>query len=104
MLVACGSAQPPTRRDPPAGSGSGSATPLASDSRPTDQACDALIAHTLTIELAGRPTDQQLTEAELSRLRATTRDRHRSSCRELAPATYQCMLAATTTTELTACK
>jgi hypothetical protein len=116
VCQACGSAQSPARPHDPgthqgsgsAGSaghvatGSGSAGPTEPE-HPSEQECDALFAHALAVEQAERPTDQQLAEPELAKVRATLREQKMAACRELPRATYRCMLAAPTLPALTSC-
>jgi hypothetical protein len=73
---------------------------LAPQAGPTDDECDALIAHAIELQTPG---DAGLDSAERTTLTGEVRARVLARCRATPRATYHCAMAATTTDELTRC-
>ncbi len=106
FVFACGGktrapAHPDTTK-PPSAAGSGSAAPVAVDR--SEEQCDRLIAHVVTLGAAERPADQKPTEDERTTIQAQMRTAWSPRCKQLTTGGYDCALAAHTLAELDACR
>lgn len=75
-------------------------TRVGSGPGPTDEECDALIAHAIDLRTPG---DAGIGSADRATLTGEVRDRVLKRCRAMPRATYRCAIAATTTAAFTGC-
>ena len=95
-LLACGGSRAPAPARPQP------TTAPHVESR-SDDKCDKLIAHALTLAVAERPADQKLTDAERTSIETQLRASWIASCRQMTAAGYDCAVAATSIAELERC-
>ena len=98
VLVACGgrSSAPAHPETPPRASKEGATSR-------SDQHCDKLIAHTLSLAVAERPAEQKLTPDERTNIEAQLRKTWRASCKQMTTTGYDCALAAQSLAEVDTC-
>lgn len=92
--------------DPRSGAAAHPIEPHASGARPggaNARDCDNLIRHAVSLGVAERPADQQLTADERAALHAQLRTQWTPKCEAMTSRGYHCALAATSLAELEAC-
>jgi hypothetical protein len=100
LVAACGSARGRTaaRPEPPPARHT---EVVAAESPPSDDECDALIAHAIALGVAEQR--ERATEDEQARVHADLRSRYIAICRDMSRQVYACALAATSLAALEAC-
>ncbi len=73
---------------------------VVAEAGPTDEECDALIAHAIDLQTPG---DAGIGSADRTTLSGEVRDRVLKRCRAMPLATYRCAIAAATTVAFTGC-
>jgi hypothetical protein len=68
-----------------------------------DEQCNKLIGHALSLAVAERPTDQQLTADERTNIELQLRKSWVPSCRTMSSRGYDCAIAAHSLAELDSC-
>ncbi|HSD87509.1 MAG TPA: hypothetical protein VLB44_08335 [Kofleriaceae bacterium] len=106
VSAACGGKTPaPTR--PETGSASpqsGSATTAPVTAALGEQECEQLFAHVMKVSIADRPADQRIDEAEQAKAAGELRAQYFPECRAKSRATFDCVMAAQTTSGILGCE